>query len=73
MDQNGRVYRRQRRPRQEHQQGQNPQNRKLVLVQFLPLLVLILFSVVPYLFQSVIKYAIIKLFNICIDSLLSIL
>merc|ERR1711976_396924 len=53
-DQNGRIYRRQRqRPRQENpQQGRQMQNRRIVLVQLLPLFVLIFFSIVPYLFQS---------------------
>jgi hypothetical protein len=57
---NGRVYRRQRQQPQEQEHPQRnqrvQQNRNLVLVQFLPFFVLILFSVLPYLFQTVFYY-----------------
>ncbi len=50
----GRVFRRTREERAEHQPRQRqPPPRHIVLIQLLPIIVLFLFSVVPYLFQSV--------------------
>jgi hypothetical protein len=50
---NGRVYRRQRNEQEQHQHNrQRVPARNLVLIQFLPFFVLILFSVLPYLFQT---------------------
>jgi len=51
----GRIYRRprQREPADNNRQGQVYQGRNIVLAQFLPFFILIIFSVVPYLFQSV--------------------
>jgi DnaJ-class molecular chaperone len=59
---NGRVFRRRRTEedvhqhrQQQRQQAQNRQPHPLMWMQMLPLLVLVLYSILPYLFQSVIK------------------
>ncbi len=51
---NGRVHRRQTNEQEnpQHRQQRFQQNRNIVLIQFLPFFVLILFSLLPYLFQS---------------------
>jgi hypothetical protein len=71
----GNIQFQQRRFRRRHQHAEHEQvnrqpqriNKYMMLVQMLPFLILVLFSVVPYLFQTVIKF-----YLLFVETLLSI-